>query len=488
MTIANGSSTSDGGGIEIVNSGANVTLDDAILRDNSTTGDGGGIAIDGVSFLTVRNSTISGNTAGDGGGGIYFFSGGSLLMDTTTVTGNTATADTGGGIYFFGTVSAAPPPGFTANALVIRNSTIDHNNAGLNGGGIVLNSFIGTLLLQNSTVSTNDAVSSGGGIAQGSGSGSMTVQDSTITANSAHGTIAGTGGGGIARLSTLAGNINVQNSIVSGNSNANAPDIFRATVATTVNVNFSAVGSNTGFAFSGTSGNNLGPGTNLLLGGLAFNGGPTRTHALNAGSPALNVGSNGLIPAGFPNDQRGVGFARISSATVDIGAFERDVTPPTVNNPTFQFTVFPQSLQYVFSEDVGASLNPADLVLQNLTTSTTVPTANIAVSFNSGTKTATFTFPGFPFGALPDGNYKATLLGAGVTDPSGNPLSADNISFFFFLNGDANRDSHVNLLDFNIMAGNFNTSGKNFTQGDFNYDGNVNLLDFNILAGGSTRF
>jgi hypothetical protein len=37
-------------------------------------------------------------------------------------------------------------------------------------------------------------------------------------------------------------------------------------------------------------------------------------------------------------------------------------------------------------------------------------------------------------------------------------------------------------LDFNIVAGNFGSSGATFSQGDFNHDGQVNLLNFNILA------
>jgi hypothetical protein len=50
--------------------------------------------------------------------------------------------------------------------------------------------------------------------------------------------------------------------------------------------------------------------------------------------------------------------------------------------------------------------------------------------------------------------------------------------------GDANLDGTVNLDDFNRLAANFNTSGKNWSQGNFNYDpaGLVGLDDFNLLA------
>ena len=66
-----------------------------------------------------------------------------------------------------------------------------------------------------------------------------------------------------------------------------------------------------------------------MLGPLQGNGGPTETHALLAGSPAINTGP---VPvASFPTnefDQRGPGFDRVVEGVVDIGAFEVQL-PPT---------------------------------------------------------------------------------------------------------------------------------------------------------------
>ena len=59
------------------------------------------------------------------------------------------------------------------------------------------------------------------------------------------------------------------------------------------------------------------------VGALANNGGPTQTHALLPGSPAIDTGPNPLSP--FPGsefDQRGLGYLRIIAGIVDIGAFE----------------------------------------------------------------------------------------------------------------------------------------------------------------------
>jgi hypothetical protein len=55
-----------------------------------------------------------------------------------------------------------------------------------------------------------------------------------------------------------------------------------------------------------------------LLGPLADNGGPTPTHALLDGSPAIDWADGALCPA---TDQRGV--ARPQGPACDAGAFER---------------------------------------------------------------------------------------------------------------------------------------------------------------------
>ncbi len=59
---------------------------------------------------------------------------------------------------------------------------------------------------------------------------------------------------------------------------------------------------------------------NPLLAPLDDYGGPTQTMALLPGSPAIDAGSNALIPTGITTDQRGE--PRIVNGTVDIGAVE----------------------------------------------------------------------------------------------------------------------------------------------------------------------
>ena len=64
----------------------------------------------------------------------------------------------------------------------------------------------------------------------------------------------------------------------------------------------------------------------------ADNGGPTQTIALVAGSPAINAGSNALVPNGVTTDQRGPGYPRIALGTVDIGAYEYNEAPSAAPN------------------------------------------------------------------------------------------------------------------------------------------------------------
>ena len=63
----------------------------------------------------------------------------------------------------------------------------------------------------------------------------------------------------------------------------------------------------------------------LLLPLTVDNGGVTATHALAAGSPAIDAGAN---PDSFVADQRGLPYARIAGADVDIGAYELGSGPP----------------------------------------------------------------------------------------------------------------------------------------------------------------
>jgi hypothetical protein len=84
------------------------------------------------------------------------------------------------------------------------------------------------------------------------------------------------------------------------------------------------------------------------------------------------------------------------------------------------------SVTFTFSEDVGASIDAADLFLVGDDGSRLVAPEQQAVTYDAARKTATFTFPGLVDGALPTGSkFHVVLAGAGVTDSVGQMLLGD---------------------------------------------------------------
>jgi cell division septation protein DedD len=68
--------------------------------------------------------------------------------------------------------------------------------------------------------------------------------------------------------------------------------------------------------------------TEPLLSALQDNGGPTLTHALLPGSPAINEGDPNFTPPPV-YDQRGLGFPRVVNGRIDKGSFEVQGPTPT---------------------------------------------------------------------------------------------------------------------------------------------------------------
>jgi CSLREA domain-containing protein len=216
-----------------------------------------------------------------------------VTLDSITVANGNAEGGDGGGIYNEGD-------------LQVSRSTISDNSAS-SGGGIYNE---GSLGVTNSTISGNHATSSGGGIYS---EGALQVINSTISGNSAD-----MGGG----IFVETGTAEASNTLLSGNSASSEDSSNCSGFVGNLGNNLDS-GTSCGF---GTNNNSL-SGVDPMLGDLADNGGPTETHALLGGSPAINKGNNDALdidldidPLQF--DQRGPGFARIVGGIVDIGAFE----------------------------------------------------------------------------------------------------------------------------------------------------------------------
>ncbi|MDF2387722.1 cadherin-like domain-containing protein [Nostoc ellipsosporum NOK] len=251
----------------ISNGGTDATID-ALTIANGNSADGAGIFVNGGTSLVLTNSTVSNNNANGGNFG-------------------------GGGIGNFG----------TANVI---NSTISGNTSSVFGGGFA---SAGTLTVTNSTISGNTSGVFGGGLILG---GVVTLTGNTITNNTA------SNGAG---LIVFFGTTTAQNTIIAGN---NGNDISGAVTGNGNNLIGSlngaggTIGTGSDITFASAGITNI----NQVIGSLADNGGPTQTHALVAGSAAINAGNNALIPAGITTDQRGTVFNRINRGTVDIGAYE----------------------------------------------------------------------------------------------------------------------------------------------------------------------
>jgi hypothetical protein len=333
-TISGNSAVDGGGGIDLEFSSA--TLTNTTLSNNSITGAGGGGGIEASdSTLTVQDSAISGNSAGPNNGGGINLKGGTLNLARSSIIGNSA--DDGGGINT-STTNSSP-------SAFIDSSTIANNTAASDGGGLdlgtgtftILNSTIsgnvsltdegagiansGDLTIVNSTISGNVAVEEEGGGIFNSGSANLTIRNSTITANSAVGMLGD--GGGIA--SSTYATVVLESTIVAGNIATADNDLDGV-----FNTSLSLIG-DPGTATINDLGGTL-VGVNPLLGPLANNGGPTLTHALLPGSPAIDSGSNSQ---GLSFDQRGFGFARVIGAAADIGAYELDCSATLVNGNLF---------------------------------------------------------------------------------------------------------------------------------------------------------
>lgn len=293
-------SGSIGGGI--------LTFGGVVLTDSTVTGvhmsvsapkdayaEGGGIAARNAIILvnsTVSDNSVSG-TPGAGPVGAYTY----------------RSAIRGGGLYVGRTPEGA------SHAATITGSTLSGNSASVigdpgdftyNGGGAMLAHGQQTVVIANSTISGNSATLNGGGL-YGHNFGSFAIASSTITDNTAQ------NGGGIVDAGTRTSyDLMIDSSIVAGNHTLgeNGHDI--ETIHAIGGANNLIASANAPLPAGTLTGD-------PMLAPLADNGGPTLTHALLTGSPAIDAGNNA---AALETDQRGEGYVREFGAAADIGAFE----------------------------------------------------------------------------------------------------------------------------------------------------------------------
>lgn len=296
-----------------VDDGSTLTATEVSIRDNDSSSFGGGVQNWGN--LTLRRSEVVGNVLPEGGGGQTsqgggIFNAGILDLEKSLVANNYATR--GGGIS-----------NVNEGKIDILDSTISGNTANGAGGGI-RNVVEGRINISFSTISDNEANAPGGdGESDRLGGG---IYNSTTARISMANTI-------------LAENTDHRSSFQAGYS----PDCYSTAAHHFVSERDNLIGVLTDncdfkdvifgddrFIESGTAEDPLDPG----LGVLTNNGGPTRTHALQAGSPAIEADVAVTSATFFDCDDqdqrtqpRPIDADADGHARCDLGAFEYQ--PPT---------------------------------------------------------------------------------------------------------------------------------------------------------------
>ena len=365
LTLTGGDTPTDGGGSQspggAIRNRETLTLTNVHVVANAAGGggtnfpdgiDGGGI-FNLAGFLTLIDCSVVGNKAGDGANAV----GG----------GQDASGGEGGGI-------SSTSPG----ELTLIRSTVSGNTTGMGGmndggrarggrgGGI---HSVSTVNIFNSTISGNQTVGTdadGGGISFiASGRRILTISNSTITDNFVSGE--GSSGGGIYTNTAQdrPGDIFIiDNSIIAGNM-ASDDDLDIRLDTAELFLNNSLIGQSEINVAAPVAGQPSGVG-NLIgvapnLGPLADNGGLTLTHALLAGSPAIDAGDPSFDASVVDDvDQRGA--ARVTGLRVDIGAVESSPTDFVLGDANLDGVVnFSDIPAFIAALQAGSSLAQADI-------------------------------------------------------------------------------------------------------------------------------
>jgi hypothetical protein len=292
-TVVNGGSS---GSVLTVGPGASATVTDMTLTGGSAVNGGG---VDNAGTLTLDRMNVGFNAASGYGGGIFNDSTGTLELNDSTISLNQA-GKNGGGVGAAG-----------INTTLKRDVIV--SNTALNGGGVGadFDSSAQPTTLIGDTVVSNQATHAGGGVLLGQG-------QNTLSGDTINGNQAPTAGG--LGYYDLNGIIAVADTIVADNQPTDCGGFGTGTATSGFDL----------FSDGSCPVNGAGDrvGVDPGLGPLQDNGGPTKTEAIAASSPAYDASSS---CAG--TDQRGVSKLQRGATNCDIGAYQ--VAAPTlyVANP-----------------------------------------------------------------------------------------------------------------------------------------------------------
>ncbi len=319
-----------GGGLNVLE-GVEAILTDAMVEENRSDGDGAGILNHGD--VTLLRTSLHRNATEEGSGGGLANNGQALLIDSSI---EENFANKGGGVFQFRNSYDPRQP-----RLEILSSTIAHNEAAAVGGGISAGrpgtgETHGRILLNQVTLSGNEAGIAGAGLYI-VGAGDTHIRSSTIAFNR----LAETEvyyGAAIASDSSDA-SVSLKNTLIAENLGGNGATWAPPCTGAVVSQGYNLVDDGANFCNLNAAGDQRGQ--RAVLWSLDGYGGPTKTHLLGTGSPAIDRGDpsgcNGLYDDlseyRFSEDQRGAGFVRHAGYywgnpnRCDIGAMELPTLP-----------------------------------------------------------------------------------------------------------------------------------------------------------------
>jgi hypothetical protein len=274
--------------------------------------------------------------------------------------------------------------------LILENCTVSNSYANEGDGGAIIMGDSAILNMTNSTISGNSAEHHAGAMVVESGC-TANITNSTITNNSSD---TGLTGG----IRSFGGAI-LRSSIVAGNTNASPLNYIPNLDGTFTSLGYNVIGDlgaqpgNPNYISHPTDQVGM-TNAQINLGLLAANGGPTPTHALLAGSVAIDKGHS----SGSLTDQRGLtrpcDNAGIANATGgdggDSGAFEVQGVCATGSAPVAQDDAA------TVSEDSGPNAidvlaNDTDADLDALTITSITQGANGSVAITGGGTALSYT-------------------------------------------------------------------------------------------------
>lgn len=300
-TTAGNGGDARGGGIWLQGN-SNLTLSQSTVDDNRALGGAGG-----EGAARPVSSGLTGGVGGEARGGGLFLGSGSNVATNSTISDNTAIGGNGGKGGAGGNSSLNIPP-------LNPGETGGRGGSGGNGfGGGIANETV--LSLISVTIAANEAHGGSGGFG---GQGGPGIPPGMEGQSGLRGVALG---GGIHTLIDP-GVITAVNTLIGdGVTDAASPDVEGSFASASNTILEDGDGARN--IADGVNGNIVGK--DAKLGPLQNNGGPTPTRLPQAGSPAIDAGSN---PQGLTTDQRGF-TPRVVDKAADIGAVETGATAPT---------------------------------------------------------------------------------------------------------------------------------------------------------------